>query len=178
MTEQGERSARPGQRGRYVVRTVRHALTFVTCVLVGSCGNFEQPHRYYDSCADAIAAGELERGWLPNTIPTTARHIHIQSDIDTNSVWLRFELPTMETHGLQSRLDPIPRGDLPQFHVPRPRAASDWWFEDLIWAAPANDNALNAQVFVSNAPDETCNFAFDQASGSVYVWCASEQPAI
>jgi hypothetical protein len=44
----------------------------------------EQPYRSYATYAEAVAAGEVERGWLPTWVPASASNLHLQGDLDTN----------------------------------------------------------------------------------------------
>lgn len=129
----------------------------------------EQPYRRYGSAAEAIAAGERDRGWLPAWFPGSARDVHIQGDLDNNNWWIRAKLTQPAADSLRAILSPAPADSV---RVRRPRGATSWWFEALIQQAPENDNALNAELFRGTGipADRTIIVAFDRISSDVYVW--------
>ena len=47
----------------------------------------------YSTAADARAAGAVDRGWIPDWLPSQAHEIHEVHDLDTNQSALRFEVP-------------------------------------------------------------------------------------
>ena len=51
----------------------------------------------------------------------------------------------------------------------KPRRAN-WWFEGLIQLQPANDGALNAELF--SKTDTNVSVAVDRLSNSVFVYIA------
>ncbi|MCD4754147.1 MAG: hypothetical protein K8R40_13840 [Anaerolineaceae bacterium] len=44
----------------------------------------------YKTYADALSAGAIDRGWIPDFIPETAKDIHLGYNIDTNDIALTF----------------------------------------------------------------------------------------
>jgi hypothetical protein len=67
------------------------ALTVMSTV-VCSCTN-DVLDASYATQADAIAAGAVKRGWIPNWIPPVATQLHEVHKVDTNQSALRFNLP-------------------------------------------------------------------------------------
>lgn len=132
----------------------------------------EQPYRHYSTYTEAVSAGELKRGWLPSWFPEKAHNIHIQGDLDINYVWVRFQLPTEVIPKIKSDLVFIEYRDIERFRWIWPRGASSWWFDGLVWQQPANDHALNADVFVGRPPRFRHEFfvAFDRLSDNIYAW--------
>ena len=57
-------------------------------VIVASCG--ERPEAFYADAAAARAARAIDRGWIPDWLPATARAIHEVHNIDTNQSLLAF----------------------------------------------------------------------------------------
>jgi hypothetical protein len=147
----------------------------LTCALLASalltaaCG--EQPYRHYQTHAEAVAAGETRRGWLPTWVPDSATDIHIQGDLDTNHFWLRFSLPPEAASHLKAVLVPVPPGQLATVPLGAPVFAS-WWFDSLIAREPANDGALNAEVFQGRGTPvaSTTFIAFDRTTPRVFLW--------
>ncbi|HEX8319291.1 hypothetical protein [Longimicrobium sp.] len=136
-------------------------------VLLAGC--FEQPYRESASGAEAIAAGELQRGWWPAWMSASAWNVHLQGDLDSNEWWLRAELSPASADSLRALLTPVDAGSV---RVQRPWRGGGWWFEALIQQAPSNDNALNARLFRgARAPvPYTTVVAFDNGSETVFVW--------
>lgn len=136
-------------------------------VLLAGC--FEQPYREYASGAEAIAAGELQRGWWPAWMSASARNVHLQGDLDSNEWWLRADLSPASADSLRALLTQVDAGSV---RVQRPWRGGGWWFEALIQQAPSNDNALNARLFRgTGAPvPYTTVVAFDNGSETVFVW--------
>jgi hypothetical protein len=130
---------------------------------------YEQPYRHYATFAEAVAAGERDRGWLPAWMPSDATDLHIQGDLDTNAWWIRARLPASGVQSLHSHLVPVA---VDSVRVRRPRRSGAWWMESLIEQHPANDNGLHADLFrgAGDPVPRTTVVAFDRASDAVYVW--------
>lgn len=58
-------------------------------VLCASCS--ERREYSYASLADAVAAGETTRGWLPDWLPRSAHAIGITYTLESPRTWCRFE---------------------------------------------------------------------------------------
>lgn len=143
------------------------ALMLIGFMALPGC-NDELVYRHYSNHAAAVAAGEVQRGWLPEWIPSTASDLHLQNDLDSNEWWLRFQLPVATRDSLKTHLE---AADAASVHVSRPWRAT-WWFEGLIQKEPANDAALNAQLFrrCCDAQRRSLVLAFDRNTPTVYIW--------
>ena len=148
-------------------QAMRLLLVGTTVLFLASCS--EQPHRYYARVAEAAAAGEDVRGWLPAWLPRSATEVHLQSDLDTNDWWIRANLSSAAADSLRSLLSRVPAE---RVLVRQPRSGSKWWFEGLIEQQAADDGALHAELFRGRgAPVEsTIVVAFDRTSPAVFVW--------
>jgi hypothetical protein len=146
---------------------MRRLLPLLALTILTAC--FEQPYRQYASGAEAIAAGELQRGWWPGWMPASARNVHLQGDLDSNEWWLRAELSPAGADSVRALLSPVDAGSV---RVRRPWKAGGWWFEALVQQAPENDGALNARLFRgTGAPVASATVvAFDNVSPTVFVW--------
>jgi hypothetical protein len=140
----------------------------VTAFLALPACSDEVVYRHYPTHAGAIAAGEQQRGWLPEWVPSTASDLHLQSDLDSNEWWLRFHLPVSVRDSMKGQLE---AADAATIHISRPWRAS-WWFDGLIQREPANDAALNAQLFrkCCDRLQRNIVLAFDRNTPAVYVW--------
>jgi hypothetical protein len=154
----------------FAVGLAAAVLSIMAWTSMQACSRTEQPHRFYSQLTQAVAAGEVTRGWLPAWVPQGARAIHIQSDLDTNRWWVRFTLPPEEARKLRSVLESIPDSDVAQLvEVTRP-AYGDWWFGSLVQNEPANDGAFSADFFHGQVRGHQCYVAFDRVEPEVYVW--------
>ena len=70
-------------------------LAFLLASAMTACGCsggvVETTTARYSSYQSAEGDGALKRGWLPRTLPLSARDIVETHNIDTNEMWLRFQ---------------------------------------------------------------------------------------
>jgi hypothetical protein len=149
--------------------TLNHVALSALLLVAQSCRRIEQPHRFYRTHAEAVGAGEVLRGWLPTWVPPEATDIHVQGDLDTNQRWLRFRLPSAPATAIKSRLMAVSMEQVADIPFSRP-SHSDWWFDGLVQQQPANDGALNADVFRANDHERHFLVAFDRTSDTVFAW--------
>jgi len=141
----------------------------IIVLLLSACS--ERFTAYYPKYEDALKAGAIKRGWIPEIIPKTATDIHEQHDIDTNEVWIRFDLPSADKNRLMAGMRKLTDREILNLRVGHPSRA-DWWFENLIQQQPANNNALNAEIYVVKCREDKNGYmAFDHISQMVYYWC-------
>ena len=142
-------------------------------LLLSACS--ERFTAYYPKYEDALKAGAIERGWIPEIIPKTATDIHEQHDLDTNEVWLRFDLPSADKDRLIAGMRRLTAREISNVRISHP-SRTDWWFEDLVQQAPANDNALNTNDIyaLKYRGNKSGYMAFEEISQRVYrvyYWC-------
>lgn len=68
---------------------MRMSLSMLCLILLGS-GCTDRIESAYASMDEAVAAGAVERGWVPGFLPSSSTQIREIHDLDTNEVWLRF----------------------------------------------------------------------------------------
>lgn len=79
--------------------------TFYTLLLVAfACGCNEQLTVSYATAAEAKAAEAILRGWIPSSLPTTARDIHESHDLDTNRGEGEFHFDRSESASFKVKL--------------------------------------------------------------------------
>ncbi len=62
-----------------------------------SCALFDdQMEEYYQTRGELVADGAVERGWVPPWLPASAVRTHEAHNLDTNDIWMRFELDASE----------------------------------------------------------------------------------
>lgn len=135
--------------------------------------NGENIYSYYPTFESAKNEGSIGEGssWIPMIILSSATEIHEQHNLDTNKVWIRFNLPSNEKNKIISGLRKLSHQKIERIELRHPWRAGDWWFEGLIQQQPYNDNALNAEIYW--ADDLRNSFlAIDCCSLRVYYWDA------
>ena len=140
----------------------------VLIAVLALSGCVEQSHRHYASRSGAVAAGELARGWLPVWVPETAAEIRLQGDLDTNRVWLSFELPPSDSAELRSNLRRLSGEEASALPVSRPWRSSRWWPDDLVSQDSGPQRPRPAELF--EGPSEGFILAFGGERGRVFAW--------
>ena len=134
----------------------------------------ERETKYYQKYENATNDDAVKRGWIPEIVPKTATEIHEQHDLDTNEVWIRFNVSREEKNRVTAGLKKLTDDEISKIKLKYPSKTS-WWFEGLIQQSPSNDNALNSEVFLIN-----CNgdgyLAVERDSERVYYWCTGGKP--
>lgn len=98
----------------------------------------------YATYAEARAAGMIERGWLPDFVPTSATDIHDVHDLDTNAQTLIFSAPGSDVPEMTARFRPAPAED---------RAIARRMIADLGWEPDATGASIQAyQLCRANVP--------------------------
>jgi hypothetical protein len=144
-----------------------------TCLLLLACS--EQLHHTYKSGVVALSSDEARRGWVPEWLPRQAADIRLQYDLDTNERWLRFTLPADERARLTPYLQRMSEKEIMGLRMRRPRSA-DWWFDGLIQQQPADDPALNAELFAGagDVVPRRAVIAFERGTQETFVYMPSK----
>lgn len=123
----------------------------------------------YTTLADAIKAGEISRGWMPDYLPKTSHAIHIVYDPSSPRTWCAFEFTPGDSDKLKKNLtsaSPLPER---LKHVNGPGAS--WWPHFLkgdLDVAKLHGSGL--EVYIAEEPDVQSNtdlvlFAIDWTEG-------------
>ena len=135
-----------------------------------ACNWSEQPYRFYSTYGEAVEAGEVERGWLPEWVPQAAQKIHLQADLDTNQTWLRFELPAPAKAALEPQLTPLTPTEIQQLEWRKPARGRAWWPRNLIQQQQADDTALNAALYaIDGIRASRYVVAIDRSGSEIFV---------
>jgi hypothetical protein len=152
-------------------KTVKSISICLFVFLISSCS--ERLTAYYPKYEDAVKEGAVKRGWIPGWVPTTATEIHEQHDLDTNNVWVKFTAPVSEKTRITAGLKKLSDTEILKVTTPHP-SRTDWWFEGLVQQSPANDNALNAEIYVVKCSENRVgHIALERTTDKVYYWCAN-----
>lgn len=67
----------------------------------------EQIEETYPTWAEAQRAGAVDRGWVPDFVPSSARQIEDTHDLDSNRQTLRFTAPPSDVSAMVEGLRPV-----------------------------------------------------------------------
>ena len=73
-------------------------------LLLALVGCSEQIDETYATYADAQRGGAIERGWIPDFVPASARDITDSHNLDTNRQTLQFKIPSSNVGTMVARL--------------------------------------------------------------------------
>jgi hypothetical protein len=127
-------------------------LWVVVCVLCAGCN--ERRESRYRSLADALKAGEVTRGWLPDWLPASSRAITLAYDPSSPRTWCTFEFSPDDSQRLRERLTPVE--GLPQRvrHVENPGLS--WWPQFLTGELDvAESQKRGFELYVVEEPGST-----------------------
>ncbi len=95
-----------------------------------ACNWIETRERSYPSYDDAVSAGEMVRGWLPEWVPASSFDLRLRNDTDTNELWIEFSFVESDLKEASQTMRPLDSGDPKRLRVRRAGEIS-WWPEDL-----------------------------------------------
>lgn len=78
----------------------------------------------YATLAEARSAGAVARGWIPESVPATARHLREAHNYDSREIWLAFSLPAVDVPSFVAGCDPVGLMDVTW---PRGTRQFSWW---------------------------------------------------
>ncbi len=77
-------------------------LIVIGIVLAQGCSSIEQPETHYSSRRELVSDNAIQRGWVPPWLPASAHAINEAHNLDTNEVWMQFELDPGELPGIDA----------------------------------------------------------------------------
>lgn len=144
------------------------AVVALAAILPGTCRRHLQPDLRYDTHAQAVQAGAVERGAIPGFVPPEARDIHLREHRD-GARFIRFDYDPARAAALTAGMRAVPEGEKEGVSVPRAGWAR--WF-------PINDRTLSGgqsgylQLFEVAAGPDRGWLALDPRTGHAYYWSA------
>src|SRR5207245_1343420 len=81
------------------------ALICLLSVLTQGCRERHELH--YSSLADAIEAGQVQRGWLPDFLPPSSYEIHLTYAAESARTWCAFRFSPNDTQSFKAKLTPV-----------------------------------------------------------------------
>jgi hypothetical protein len=95
----------------------------LSIILAAGCGDRRESS--YPSLADAIRAGEINRGWIPDFLPESSRAIHIIYDPASPRTYCAFEFSPADSQRLMKNLTNLDALPPSVKHVQR--SGVSWW---------------------------------------------------
>jgi hypothetical protein len=123
----------------------------------------------YATLADAVKAGEISRGWIPEYLPTSSHAIHIVYDPSSPRTWCAFEFSPADSQSFKKNLKSV--NALPQRLKRVDSPGASWWPDFLKGDLDfARFQGKGFDAYVAEEPDVQSNtdlvlFAIDWAKG-------------
>ena len=96
----------------------------VLLILLSSCGKLLESS--YSNYNEVVEDDAIRRGWIPFFLPKSASNIREVHDLDTNEVWLVFNLDPKDAEAMAKSCTSIPLTEIVYPSQPLP-----WWPEKL-----------------------------------------------
>lgn len=147
-----------------------HIIIALACLVIAACSS-DQRYEYFGNGIEVQQSIQAKQGWIPDWLPITAKEIHIQYDIDTNCRWFRFKLDKKTQNAFIMNFQPLSLDEAKNIKVPAPRRA-EWWFKKLIQSHPADNTALNADIYLRNDVKipEKAYLAISKTDDAIFLW--------
>jgi len=110
-------------KNRFRARVVLLGMCFAASALLHGCG--DRKEYSYSALADAVKAGEVSRGWIPDYLPTSSHAIHIVYDPSSPRTWCAFEFSPADSQSLKKNLTSV--AALPQRLKRVDGPGASWW---------------------------------------------------
>jgi hypothetical protein len=159
-------------KNRLTARIVLLGMCIAANALLQACGDRQESS--YATLADAIKAGEISRGWIPDYLPTSSHAIHIVYDPSSPRTWCAFEFSPADSQSLKKNLTSV--NALPQRLQRVDGPGATWWPDSLkgdLDVARFHGNGFDA--YIAEEPDVQSNtdlvlFAIDWAKGRAFFY--------
>jgi len=136
-------------------------LFVIASVLIITCtACTEQQEASYADLAAAERAGAIQRGWVPDWLPQSARGLREVHNLDTNQNMLAFRYDPSDQLAVPKSCSPVRPSEVP----PIPFAAS-WWPSDV----PPSKFVTHRHAFFSCETGRAF-LALSASEGEAYYW--------
>jgi hypothetical protein len=140
--------------------------------LLQACGDRQESS--YATLADAAKAGEINRGWIPDYLPTSSHAIRIVYDPSSPRTWCAFEFSPADSQSLKKNLTSV--SALPERLKRVDGPGASWWPDFLkgnLDVAKFRGSGFDA--YVAEEPDVQSNtdlvlFAVDWSKGRAFFY--------
>lgn len=144
----------------------------LACILLAGCS--DRRDLSYPAFADAVKAGEVTRGWVPDYLPKTTRAVHLVEKDSPSTEWCNFEFLPADSQILRESLKSVHALPPSVRRVPRPSVS--WW--PAVLAGNIDTEAIHREgfeLYVVEAPADSVStwvdlFAIDWQRGRGYFY--------
>ena len=150
------------------IKNVLLSIVSITLILIGIVFYLEyteQPSTHWNNTSEMNMPDIFQYGWIPTWFPINATNIYEQHDIDTNKIWIKFELSdNNDTKFIQS-FNLLKHQEIKHIDRTKPFLAH-WWVDNSL---PSN-NTL--QIYQGNGVDisKKVFLAKDKLNYTYYIW--------
>jgi len=126
-------------------------------LMTTSC--FETEVNQYPNLKDAVSDGAVQRGWVPDILPRSAKSISEKHDFATNEIWARFEFDVVDRTRFIEMLERVNVGSLKCIRPP----SVEWWPDEF---------SSDFSIYRTRS-GRAIYFAVSHRSGEAFYWsCA------
>lgn len=125
----------------------------------------------YSNYKEAERSGVIQSGWLPRELPLSAHNIFEVHSVDSNEMWVNFEIPSSDVNRFLAKCAPSSQPEFPDKR--RTLRSVPWWRNDLI----AGQTPKPSKVDFYLCPNMTHAFstksawiAIDPESSRIWYW--------
>jgi hypothetical protein len=148
----------------------------LACILVGGCDDNRE--LFYSALADAVKAGESDRGWIPDYLPKSSRAIHLTEQDSPSKEWCGFEFLPTDSKSLRETLKSVDTLPPSVRRVPSP--GPSWWPSMLKGKLDAQKiHEEGFELYVVESPADSVStwvdlFAIDWSKGRGFFYGTRE----
>jgi len=155
------------------------ALVCLAVSLIVAVGCSERRESFYPSLADAISAGEVNRGWIPDFLPESSRSIHIIYAPESPRTYCAFEFSHGDSQRLVKNVTDLDALPPSVKHVQR--SGVSWWPAvlrgdlDLKKIHEAGFKAYLSEERAESVDSDVVLFAIDWTNGRGFFYRTNKQ---
>ena len=132
-------------------------------------GCSERIESFYETFDDAEKSGAVEKGWIPSVLPKSSVTIKEIHDLDSNNVWLCFEIKNIEDNDFLRSIEKVSSEDIKNYLPRDPKV--QWWPHNLLIG---QENQLNYSFYKTYENNKGLNrvlfFGKKNKEGIIYCW--------
>jgi hypothetical protein len=133
---------------------------------LAACRDVDVVTESYATYQDAIAAGAVERGWVPRGLPTGTREMREAHDLDSSRRWGLFNFPTDQADSFKALLgNEISLAG----HACNPPRRIEWW-PLLLRDELDHERIASTGLLAYQAREGDLIFAVNWKQGRAYYW--------
>lgn len=143
---------------------IRVLFGLLVLLVLSTCEKMETKETKYANYEAVRKAGEIDRGWIPEFLPLSAKNIHERHNIDTNEVWLFFNFnysTDIENLGKSCK-------QVTSHNIVFPRYPGGWWPKEL--TRRTEDTQSTDRDYEYYRCEDDGIIAIDSKNGKAFYW--------